>query len=120
VQIARLTAAECGVRLRTPSGLVETCHSACWALTCALWPTAVYNGSFLTFMTWEVTSVRSDQREQKRMRLHMGATNPFHVYLGISRHTPSQQAGGTWRAWCCGKAPARSGSAIDVEKHPVA
>ena len=35
-----------------------------------------------TFMTWEVTSVRSDTREQKRMTLHMGATSPFHVYLG--------------------------------------
>ena len=31
--------------------------------------------------------MRSDQREQKRMRLHMGATNPFHVYLDWHVHT---------------------------------
>lgn len=34
-----------------------------------------------TFMTCEVTSVRSDTLEQKRMRLHIGATKPFQVYL---------------------------------------
>jgi hypothetical protein len=47
-----------------------------------------------TFMTWEVTSVRSDQREQKRMRLHIGATNPFHVYLNWHIHADVMQQTG--------------------------